>query len=128
MAVGVGDDLCCKATATGAESAPQDRFGQLLFAESGDCRKHWSGNIPQPCELKWLSSRRKFTSTSVRMFFAIVLLRMYRVRESTFARSKSCLVTRSEELVVGRIEKVKLTIANFKMLNVTARCESGITH
>ncbi|WP_345326867.1 tyrosine-type recombinase/integrase [Novipirellula rosea] len=35
VAVGVGDDLCCGATATGTESAPQDRFGQLLFAESG---------------------------------------------------------------------------------------------
>tara|TARA_R110002073_G_scaffold75697_12_gene184657 strand:- start:425 stop:685 length:261 start_codon:yes stop_codon:yes gene_type:complete len=37
VAVGVDDDLCCGATATGTLSAPLDRFGQLLFAESGVC-------------------------------------------------------------------------------------------
>ncbi len=146
--MGVGDTLCCGATATGTESAPQDRLGQLLFAEWGDCRRHWSGSIPEPhasysgssclrlidCHAPHglgccddiicirirsqrtcvrQSSRRKFTSTSVRMFFAIVLLFIYCVREPTFARSKSCLVTQSEELGVGSIEKVKLKIVNF---------------
>ena len=43
VGVGVGDDLCCGATATGTESAPQDRLGQLLFAESGDYKGRFHG-------------------------------------------------------------------------------------
>ncbi|EMI23023.1 hypothetical protein RMSM_00050 [Rhodopirellula maiorica SM1] len=39
----MGDDLCCKTTATGTESAPQDQLGQLLFAELGDCKGQFHG-------------------------------------------------------------------------------------
>ncbi|GAA5504856.1 hypothetical protein Rcae01_00295 [Novipirellula caenicola] len=108
VAVGVGDDLCCGATATGMESAPQDRLASV--------------SLPNRVNAKALE--RKYPK-AVRVDVAVLQAEIHQHVSPRLFRHRFAAcgnrhlhdprVAWSRGVRGWEIEKVELTIENFKM-------------